>query len=209
MRNGLASITLFASFLSSLAADTLVYAQYFATGGGQVEFRNVWQFHDRVLIEIFPKYPQGIVTTGTEYRWGTVEADVPSLLAQITTVPPPISAERLYRGTRKVADFDFSRGDGWVDTYPVGWVYMRAYPWIYSLDMDWLYVQENAIWTSYEPMADSPEPPGYAWALPWMSYDLYSPTLGWLWKNPHWDVYYHYASSQYFWPGYPPESLGD
>lgn len=133
-----------------------------------------------------------------------VIADVPSIAAKHKGDLAQIPVDRaLYRHREQVAEFDFSLGDGWVNTEVAGWLYIRPYPWVWHPVLGWLLAMEAGIYHDTF-LGEFELDPKYQVSSHFnenqpssLTFYFHSATYGWLWKSRVQDEFFVFNRAEF------------
>jgi len=170
-------------------AETLLATTVTPTPGYNFSIVNAYQVGDEIWVTSqTEQYGMGgpVVIQVVDFLTDEVTVDLPTITAKhIGTVDRSghIPGELLFHRREQVASFDFSKGDGWVDTRVMGWIHIRSYPWVYHDRLGWLYVREDSVVSAHNDAG--------------LSYFFYSSTFGWLWKSPLSPEIYSFTSASF------------
>jgi hypothetical protein len=151
-----------------------------------------YQMEDEIWVTSDTERAYGGGWTMISYPKDVITIDAPSVVAKhVGDLEWVGSNNPIYLCRKQVSEFDYSAGDGWVDTDSCGWLYIRLYPWVYHIALGWLFSTEGAIVQGTVVPDDLLEK---EWKL---SFYLYSDKFGWLWKSPFNERYYSYKLGAY------------
>lgn len=178
-----------AAFVASVSghAESAFASEELTHTGHLLNITSVFQVDDEVVV-FYAVQDLGVGGDAiTEFN-DRVRMPIPSIAARSARVSesPPAWGDRfklLYDQRERIDDFDYSWGDGWVNTM-LGEVHITAYPWIWHPRLEWLFVSESPA-TVVAGEIDAME------GRPTLRYNyqrglafwFYSENFGWLWMS--------------------------
>jgi hypothetical protein len=129
-----------------------------------------------------------IVLPAGEFVEDILEVDLPTVAAKHVESIYLTDARPLYLHREQVGIYDYAVGDGWVKTDTVGYLYLRNYPWVYHAKHGWLKIVEGE--PVFTDILDWYEQAPARSGEKQLSYYLFSPVYGWMWKAPFWDGFF-------------------